>query len=82
MDHAGDAALELGADGDDEAVAADGDDVVLRCAIGGKFAERGAEGLLDLALLALLIAANAAEFGGGVVGEGAVGLDCSFDGFR
>ena len=81
VDDAGDAALELAADGDDEAVAADGDEVFLRGAFAGELAQGGAEGFFDGALLALLLAADAAEFGRGVVGEGAVGLDFALDGF-
>ncbi len=47
----------------------------------GELAQGGAEGLFDDALLALLLAADAAEFGRGVVGQGAVGLDLALDGF-
>ena len=79
--HAADAALELAAHGDDEAVAANGDDVFLRGAFGGKLAQGGAERLLDDAALAVLVAADAAQFGRGVVGERAVGLDLALDGF-
>jgi hypothetical protein len=63
VDDAGDAALELGADGDDEAVAADGDEVFLGCAVGGELAQGGAEGFFNDALLALLLAADAVQFG-------------------
>ncbi len=56
VDDAGDAALELGANGNDEAVAADGDEVVLGGAVAGELAEGGAEALFDEALLALLLA--------------------------
>ena len=81
MNDAGDAALELRADGDDEAVAANGDEVFLGGAVGGELAEGGAEGLFDDALLTLLVAADAVKLGRGVVGEGAVGLDGALDGF-
>ena len=43
VDDAGDAAFLFGFDGDDEAVAADGDEVVLRLAVGGEAAQGGAE---------------------------------------
>ena len=75
MDDAGDLAFELGFDGDDEAVAADGDELVLSAAVGGEGSEGLAEAVFDGAMLALHGAADAAEFGGGVVAEGAVGLD-------
>ena len=81
VDDAGDAALEFAADGNDEAVAANGDEVFLRGAFDGELAQRGAEGLFDDALLAFLLAADAVELGRGVVGEGAVGLDFALDGF-
>ena len=81
VNDAADTALEFAADGDDEAVAANGDEVFLRGAFGGELAERGAKGFFDWALLALLITANAVELGRGVVGEGAIGLDFAFDGF-
>ncbi len=80
MDDAGDAALELGTNGNDEAVAADGDEVFLSGAVGGELTQRGAQGLFNDALLALLLAANAAQLGRGTVGESAVGLDGAFDG--
>ncbi len=81
VNHARDAPLQLGADGNDEAVAANGDEVFLRSAVAGKLAQGGAKAFFNEALLALLIATDAAEFGGGVVGEGAFGLDLAFDGF-
>ena len=81
MDDAGDAALEFAADRDDEAIAADGDEVFLRGALAGELAQCGAEGFFDGALLALLLAADAVELRGGVVGKGAVGLDFALDGF-
>ena len=75
MDDAGDLALELGLDGNDEALAAYGDDVFLG---GPVFAQAGggaAEGGFDGAVLRLHGAADAAELGAGFVGEGAVGFD-------
>ena len=81
VDDSGDAALEFRADGDDEAVASDGDEVFLGCAVGGELAQGGTEGFFNLALLALLVAADAVKFGRRVVGEGAVGLDGALDGF-
>ncbi len=75
VDDALDAAFPLGFDGDDEALAADGDEVVLGAAAFGKAAQSGAKAFLNGALLALHFAADAAEFRGGVVGEGAVGED-------
>ena len=75
MDDAGDLALELGFDGDDEALAADGDEIVLGAAAFAEAAERFAEALFDGAVLAFHGAADAAELGGGIVVEGAVGFD-------
>ena len=46
VNHAGDAALQLGADGNDEAVAADGDEVFLRCAFRAELAQGGAQATL------------------------------------
>ncbi len=75
VDDAGDLAFELSFDGDDEAVAADGDEVVLGAAPFAEAAQGLAEALFDGAVLAFHGAANAAEFGGGVVVEAAVGFD-------
>ncbi len=63
VDDAGDAALELAADGNDEAIAANGDEVFLRGAFDGELAQGGAQGFFDGALLALLLAADAVELG-------------------
>ena len=63
VNHAGDTPLQFGADGNHEAVAANGDQVFLRRASRGELAKRGAEALFNKALLALLLAANAAEPG-------------------
>jgi len=75
VDDAGDLAFELGFDGDDEAVASYGDEAVLGAAAFAEAAERFAEALFDGAVLAFHGAADAAKFGGGVVGEAAVGFD-------
>ena len=72
VDDAGNLAFELGFDGDDEALAAYGDDVVGVGAGGAFFAEGAggaAEAGLDGAVLGFHGAADAAEFGAGVVGE-------------
>ncbi len=63
VDDAGDFAFELGFDGDDEAVAADGDEIVLSAAAFAEAAQGFAEALFDGAVLALHGAADAAEFG-------------------
>ena len=47
VNDAGDTALEFAADGNDEAVAANGDEVFLRGAFGGELAQRGAKGFFD-----------------------------------
>ena len=81
VDDARDAALQLRADGDDEALAADGDEVFLGRAFLGELAQRGAQAFFDDALLALLVASDAAQLGRGVVGQGAIGLNGALDGF-
>jgi hypothetical protein len=73
VDDALDAALELRFDGDNEALATDGDEVFLRGAAFRELAQGGAQRVFDSPLLALGLAADAAEFCGGVVCEGAVG---------
>ena len=75
MDDAGHLAFELGLDGDDEALAADGDDVFLRRAIFAKGSRRASQAGLDSPVLGFHGAADAAEFGAGVVGDASVGLD-------
>ena len=80
MDHAGDASLQLAADGNHKAVATDGDEVFLGSALAGEFAQRGAQAFFDNAPLALLFAADAAQLGRGIVGQGAVGLNGALDG--
>lgn len=67
MDDAGDAAAELGFDGDGEAVAADGDEFVLNCSRFRDGSQGAAKGVLDGAVLALEGAADAGELGAGVV---------------
>ena len=82
VNHAADAPLQLGADGNDEAVAANGDEVFLGCAVLGELAQGGAQAFFDEPLLALLLAADAAQLGRGVVGQRAVGLNGALDGSR
>ena len=72
VDDAGNFAFELGFDGNDETLAAHGDDVVGVGAGGAFFAEgagSAAETGLDGAMLGFHGAADAAEFRAGVVGE-------------
>ena len=52
VDDAGDAALELAADGDDEAIAADGNELFLRLPVGREAAQRRAQRISDEPLLA------------------------------
>ncbi len=75
MDDAGDLALELRFDGDDEAVATDSDEVVLGAAAFAEVAKGFAQALFDGAMLALHCAADAAKLVRGIVIEGAVGVD-------
>jgi len=75
VDDAGHLAFELDFYRDDEAVAADGDEVFLAGAAFAEAAEGSAEAVFDGAMLALHGAADAAKFGGGVVVEAAVGFD-------
>ena len=79
--YARDAPLELCANGNHEAVAANGDDIVLRGAVRGELAQRGAKALFNLALLAFLVAANPAQLRRRVVGERAVRLNLALDRF-
>jgi len=81
VNHAGDLALLLGFDGDDKAVPADGDEVVLRLVVGREAAQGRAQAFFDHALLALLLVADAGEFGARVIGECAVGEQLALDGF-
>ena len=75
VDDALHAALLLDLDGDDEALAADGDQFVLHGAAFGEAAEIAAQRFLNGAALLLDLAADAGEFGRGVVVERAVGLN-------
>ncbi len=79
MNHAGDAPLQLRAHGNHKAVAANGDQLILRCALRGELAQRGAQAFFNQPLLALLIAADAAQLGRSVVGQRAVGLNRALD---
>jgi len=80
VNYAGDLALQLAADGNHEALAANGDEVFLGCAFRREPAQRGAQALFNDSLLALLVAADAAELGRGVVGERAIRHDLALDG--
>ena len=75
VDDALDAAFLLGFHGDDEAVAADGDEFVLQGAAFGEAAQIAAQRVLDGAVLPFDFAADGGEFGRGVVVEGAVGRE-------
>src|SRR5581483_7902235 len=81
MNHAGDTALELAAHRDDETLAADGDEIILRGTFAGKFAQRGAQALLDETLLPLLLPAEAVQLRRSIVRKRAVGLNFSLDRF-
>src|SRR5581483_7019653 len=67
--------LELGFDGDDEALAAHGDEVALCAAAFAELGERFAQALFDDAVLACDGAADVRELWAGVIGERAVGFD-------
>jgi len=75
MNDAGNLAFELGFDGDDEAVATDGDEVFLRTPTFAKALQGLAEAGFDGAVLAFHGAANASKLRGGVVAQAAVGFD-------
>lgn len=79
MHDAGDTTLEFAAHWDDEAVAADGDEFVLRSAVRGEFAQGGAQRLFNHPLLALLFAADAGQLRRRIIGQGAVRLDLSLN---
>src|SRR5579862_648130 len=59
--HARNAALELGSNRNDKPVASNGDDLVLCGTVAGKLTQRGTERLFNGALLAFLLAADAAQ---------------------
>jgi hypothetical protein len=82
VDDAGDFGALAGDEGDDEAVVADGDEVVLEDAVVFVGAEEFFEGVLDGVALAVDGAACFFEEGRGVVGEGAVGEDFGGDFFE
>src|SRR5208282_2012174 len=67
------ASFLLNFDWDNETLAADGDQFVLHGAAFGEFPQVAAQRVLDLALLLLDLAANAAEFRGSAIVERAVG---------
>ena len=69
------AALLLDLDGNDEALAANGDEFVLHGAAFGEAAEVSAQRFLDRAALFFDLAADASQFGRGPVFERAIGLD-------
>src|SRR5215469_8425199 len=69
------ATLLFDLDGDDEALAADGDELVLDDFAFGKTAEVAAEGFLDGPALLFDVATDAGEFGRGAVFESAIGLN-------
>src|SRR5580658_8970606 len=75
VDDAGNPAFELGFDRDDKALAADGNDVFLGRAVLAKRANGSAQAGFDGAMLGFHGAADAVEFGAGVVGQAAVGFD-------
>ena len=79
MNYAADAPLQLRADGDHEAVAAYGDEIFLCGAFRCELAQGGAQGFFNLFFLALLLTADASQFGRGIVGQRTVGLDGAFD---
>ena len=75
VDDALDAALLLGFDGDDEAVATDGDQLVLQGVALGEAAEIAAQRVLDGAALLFDFAADGGQGGRGVVVESSVGRE-------
>ena len=77
MNDAGNLAFELGFDGDDEAVAADGDEVFLGAAAFAQAAQRFAKAFFNGAVLAFHRTADAPQLGRGIVVEAAVGFDLS-----
>ena len=69
MNYARDAPLQLAAHGNDESLAANRDQVFLRGAFTGEFAQRCTQALFNQFLLTFLFAANAIEFRRCAVGE-------------
>ena len=80
VDDALHAAFLLDLHGDDETLAADGDEFVLHGAAFGEFPENSAERFLDQPLLFLDLAADAAQLGRSPVVERAVGQDLVAEG--
>ena len=75
MDNALHAAFLLDLYGDDEALAADGDQFILRCAAFGELAQISAQRFLNAAALLFDVAANAGELRRGAIFERAIGLN-------
>ena len=75
MNDAGNLAFELCLNGDDEAVAANGDEVVLGAASFAQAAQRFAQALFDGTVLAFDRPSDTAELGRRVVVEAAIGFD-------
>ena len=75
VDHALDAAFLLDLDGDDKAFAADRDQLILDGAAFGEAAEVSTQRFLYRPSLLFDFAANAGQFGRGVVFQRSVGLD-------
>ena len=82
MNDARDTPFQLHADRNHEAVAANGDEVFLGCAVTGKFTQGSPEGFFYLPLLVLLLTADAVQFWRRVVGQCAVGLYGALDCLR
>ena len=82
VNYAANTALQFRADRNDEAVAANGDEVFLGGSVIGELAQGGTKTLFDEALLPLLLAANPAQLRRGIVGQRTVGLNGALDGFR
>ena len=75
VDDALDPALLLGFDGDDEAVATDGDQLILEGVAFGEAAEIAAQRILDGAALLFNLAADGGQGGRGIVVESSVGRE-------
>jgi hypothetical protein len=75
VNDSGNLAFKLGFDGDDEAVAADGDEVFLGTAAFAQAAQRFAQALFNRTVLAFYRSADTAKLRRCVVVEAAVGFD-------
>jgi hypothetical protein len=75
VDHALNATFLLDLHRNDESLTADGDEFILHRPAFGQLAQIAAQRLLDLALLLLDLAADAAEFRGSTIVKRAVGKD-------